>query len=171
MNKIILQLNRKNFGFGHIVDLDDVIKESQLFEMDIDDIVNDDNIVNKRLAEGEVILVFRNNKQNVDERYCYLKIQTKVGEDKKTKCLIINKIIIDDNLISKDLFCKIIHIILLKMNNEFNNRIIIGNKNISFRNKISECANEIGEYIYDLFNRYVGENCPMTSLEFDYYLK
>ena len=98
------------------------------------------------------------------EKYCYLKINTSIGLDNNTKCVIINQIIVDENIIDTRLFCKIIHILLQQINNEFNNRIIVGNKNICFKNNVLKYANEIGEYICDLFYGFTNHDC----LEYTY---
>ena len=55
------------------------------------------------------------------------------------------------------LFCKLIYILLQQINNEFNNRIIVGNKDLCFKNNVAQCADEVGNYIYDLLAQENGE--------------
>ena len=137
--------------------LKDIVENSHLFEMDAEDIILDENIKDKELQQNENILVFQRYINNKWERYCYLKISTSVGLDNKTKCVNIKQVIIDVNVIDNRLFCKLIYILLQQINNEFNNRIIVGNKDLCFKNNVVQCADEVGNYIYDLLAQENGE--------------
>ena len=137
--------------------LKDIVENSHLFEMDAEDIILDENIKDKELQQNENILVFQRYINNKWERYCYLKISTSVGLDNKTKCVNIKQVIIDVNVIDNRLFCKLIYILLQQISNEFNNRIIVGNKDLCFKNNVVQCADEVGNYIYDLLAQENGE--------------
>ena len=91
-----------------------------------------------------------------NERYCYIKYHTIVGGDGNTKLITIDGIIVDENLISYNLFAHIFAIFLRQEDNEHPNRIVVTNGyNERFRGRIVEVANDIANRICGLYNTFM----------------
>lgn len=149
-----MEIKRDNFRFNRIINPINVINDSCLFCMEQDD-MDKDAIVNCFvLEEGDTMLVFQNTVEPFQgERYCYIKINTRIGGDGHTKLITVDNIIVDNNLINRDLFSRIFTILLQQENNSYPNRIVVTNRlNECFRNRIDEVANEISNHICELYS-------------------
>ena len=81
---------------------------------------------------------------------------TIVGGDGNTKLITIDGIIVDENLISYNLFANIFTIFLRQEDNEHPNRIVVTNGyNERFRGRIVEVANDIANRICVLYNTFM----------------
>lgn len=161
-----MELKRENFRFNRRINLQEVINSSSLFYMDIEDINEDRVVCEEHLEDGESLIVFQNtDEQYENERYCYIKLNTLVGLDGNTKQIIVEKIIVDTNLIQTSLFDEIFRILLQQENNEFNNRIVLSDLfNESFRGRIDECVRELSNRVYILFTEYTSDYSPTYNI-------
>ena len=153
-----MEIKRDNFRFNRVVNPNDIINDSSLFSMSQEDI-DVDNIVNgERLEEGDDMIVFQNTVEpHQNERYCYIKINTRIGADGHTKLITVNKIIVDASLIGHNLFAHIFTILLRQENNEYPNRIVVDYINKRFGEIINITSNEIADYIYELYQNFTSE--------------
>lgn len=159
-----MEIHRRNFRFNRILNMERVVADSTLFYMDQVDINDDENVRGEHIGEREGIWVFKNKEEAYNrERYCYVKTTTHIGGDGHTKAIFVDKIITDGNLIINELFVCLFTILLQQEDNEYPNRIIIGNINKCFRRNITETAKEIGNYIYNLYNTYTSDLVPTYS--------
>ena len=102
-----MEIKRGNFRFNRIVNINEILNESALFSMNQDDIDNDAIVNGERLEEGDELIVFQNTVEPYqNERYCYIKFNTLVGNDGQTKQITINKIRVDRNMIHPNLLLK-----------------------------------------------------------------
>ena len=102
-----MEIKRGNFRFNRIVNVNEILNESALFSMNQDDIDNDAIVNGERLEEGDELIVFQNTVEPYqNERYCYIKFNTLVGNDGQTKQITINKIRVDRNMIHPNLLLK-----------------------------------------------------------------
>lgn len=109
--------------------------------------------------------ILNTDEQYENERYCYIKLNTLVGLDGNTKQIIVEKIIVDTNLIQTSLFDEIFRILLQQENNEFNNRIVLSDLfNESFRGRIDECVRELSNRVYILFTEYASDYNPTYNI-------
>ena len=160
-----MEIHRKNFRFNRILNVEEIIANSALFSMEQIDIDADEIVRGEHLEQEDTICVLMNNVEpHRGERYCYIKTSTHIGGDGQTKTITIDKIIIDGNLIDRNLFTHIITIILQQEDNEYPNRIIVGNRNKCFYRNTIETANEIGNYVYSLYITYTSDLISTYSI-------
>ena len=161
-----MDIYRRNFRFNRILNVEEVLTDSALFYMEQNDIDSDGIVKGEHLEQEDTVCVLMNNAEpHRGERYCYIKTRTQIGDDRHTKAISIDKIIIDGNLINQNLFVHIITIVLQQEDNEYPNRIIVGNINKCFHRNITETANEIGIYIYNLYNTYTSDLISIYSTQ------
>lgn len=155
-----MRIKRANFRFNQLVNVDDIIGHSNLLLMEQEDINVDNNVHDCILEDNANIMVLQNDiepHQNV--RYCYIKYHTIVGGYGNTKLITIDDIIVDENLISYNLFAHIFTIFLRQEDNEHPNRIVNTNGyNERFRGRIVEVANDIANRICGLYNTFINDN-------------
>lgn len=156
-----MEIKRDNFRFDRIVNSNDIINESSLFYMNQEDIDADIIVSGEQLGDNDTMVVFQNTVEpHQNERYCYIKFNTLVGGDGQTKQITINKIVVDRNLISPNLFSQIFIILLQQEDNEYRNRIVLTNRfNECYRGRIAEVANAAAIRICDLYT-YTSELRP-----------
>ena len=161
-----MEIKRGNFRFNRIVNINEILNESALFSMNQDDIDNDAIVNGERLEEGDELIVFQNTVEPYqNERYCYIKFNTLVGNDGRTKQITINKIIVDRNMIHPNLFSQIFTILLQQESSEHPNRIVITNRfNECFRGRIVEVAFAATNRICDLYG-YTSELNPTYIIQ------
>lgn len=153
-----MEIQHRNFRFNRIINVEEVVANSTLFYMEQTDIDADENIIGEHLKQENSICVLMNNAEShKGERYCYIKTSTYIAGDGHTKTITIDKIIIDRYLIDLKLFTRIITILLQQEDNEYSNRIVVGNMNKCFRRNVAETAKEVGDYIYKLYNAYTSD--------------
>ena len=155
-----MEIKRDNFRFNRLLNVDDIIGESNLFWMSQDDIDADGVVGGEQLEDGDSIIVFQNTVEpHQNERYCYIKFNTAIGADGHTKQITIDKIIVDNNLINQHLFIRIFNIFLQQEDNDYSNRIIVTNRyNKTFRGRIVETANEIANNVLELYSVFLAQN-------------
>lgn len=155
-----MRIKRANFRFNRIVNVDDIIGYSNLLLMEQGDIDVDNNVHDCILEDNASMMVLQNDVEPYqNERYCYIKYHTIVGGDGNTKLIIIDDIIVDENLISYNLFTHIFTILLRLEDNEYPNRIMVTNRyNERFHGRIVEVANDIANRIYGLYNTFINDN-------------
>lgn len=156
-----MEIKREKFRFNRIIKPNDIINESSLFLMSQEDIDADNNIKGYVLDEGSDMVVFQNSfEPHQNERYCYIKYHTFIGADGNTKKITVSDIIVDDNFINHDLFAHVFTILLSNEDNCYSNRIVVPNKyNERFGGRIDNVANEIADYICELFKGYTNGFC------------
>lgn len=145
-------IERRNFRFDHIVDIEGNMDNLHMFYMTNEDIQNDDIVREELLEENESLFVLKKIGEQTSDKYCYIKIKTLIGLDLETKMYIVEKIIIANNLINKNLFVRIFTIILQQNDDNFTNRINVANLDKSYHGNIDNIANEIAEYVTFLFS-------------------
>ena len=113
---------------------------------------NDAVVNDERLEDGDELIVFQNTVEPYqNERYCYIKFNTLVGNDGQTKQITINKIVVEKNLIHPNLFTQIFTILLQQEDNEHPNRIVITNRfNECYRDRIVEIARAAANRICEI---------------------
>ena len=155
-----MRIKRANFRFNRLVNVDDIIGHSNLLLMEQEDINVDNNVHDCILEDNANIVVLQNDiEPHQNERYCYIKYHTIVGGDGNTKLITIDDIIVDENLISYNLFAHIFTIFLRQEDNEHPNRIVVTNGyNERFRGRIVEVANDIANRICCLYNTFINDN-------------
>ena len=148
-----MEIKRGNFRFNRIVNVNEILNESTLFSMNQDDIDNDAIVNGERLEDGDELIVFQNTVEPYqNERYCYIKFNTLVGNDGQTKQITINKIIVDRNMIHPNLFTQIFTILLQQEDNECPNRIVITNRfNECYRGRIVEIARSAANRVCEIY--------------------
>lgn len=158
-------IERKNFRFDHIVDIEGNMDNLHIFYMTEEDIQNDDVVRDETLEENESLLVLKNIEGQTSDKYCYIKIKTLTGLNGVTRMFIVEKIIVDNNLINQNLFARMFTIILRQNYNNLTNRINVANLNRSFHGNIDNLANEIAEYVTSLFSYFTDSViCPSYSI-------
>ena len=162
-----MEIKRENFRFNRIVNPYDVIDDSALFSMTQEDIDSDAIVSGEKLEDGDDMIVFQNTVEpHQNERYCYIKINTRIGTDGLTRMITINKIIVDGGLIDRNLFAQIFTILLQQEDNEHPNRIVVTNGyNERFRGRIVEVANNIANRICGLYNTYTNANHQSYTIQ------
>lgn len=155
-----MEINRKNFGFNRILNVKEIIENSCVFDMEQADIDADRIIKGEHLEEMEGMSVLaKYGEPNEGEKYCYLKAGERIGDDGKTKVISIDKIIIDECLIDKSLFAHIFTVFLQQEDNEYANRIIVGNRiDQCFHLNIAETASVIAKYLFELYTNYTSDH-------------
>ena len=153
-----MEIIREKFRFNRVVNLSEVINNSSLFLMYQEDI-DADNIVNgERLEDGDDMIVYQNTVEpHQNERYCYIKINTRVDTDGLTRMITINKIIVDSGLIDHNMLAQIFTILLQQEDNVHPNRIIVTNNNVRFHGRIVEVANDMANRICGLYNAFTND--------------
>lgn len=152
---------RKHLVSNRLVNLSDVLKESVLFEMDIEDINKDDVVCGEQLNENNSLYVFQNNEPNhLGERYCYINVLNHIGGDGETKAIEIEKIITDSELIDVSLFETIFKIMFQQESGTSTNRIIIGKYNERYPLNPKETATKIAEYLFSCYNEFTTDEYP-----------
>lgn len=161
-----MEIKRGNFRFNRIVNTNEILNESSLFFMYQDDIDNDVIVNGERLEDGDELVVFQNTVEPYqNERYCYIKFNTHVGNDGLTKQITINKIIVDRNMTYPNLFTQIFTILLQQEDNECPNRIAITNRfNECYRGRIVEIARSAANRICELYT-YTSELNPTYIIQ------
>lgn len=154
-----MEIKRDNFRFNRVVEISDIIDKSHLLLMEQTDIDDDNNVHDCTLADGDTMIVLQNGIEPYqDERYCYVKYHTIVGGDGNTKLMVVEKIIIDENLINHDLFAHVFTILLRQEDSEYTNRIMVTNGyNERFHGKVDEVANDIANRICGLYNTFTDD--------------
>lgn len=149
-----MEIKRDNFRFNRLLNVNDIIGESNLFWMSQEDIDADGVVGGEQLEDGDSMIVFQNiTEPHQGERYCYLKTNTVIGDDGHTKKITITKIITDSNLIRPNLFFNIFRILLQQENNEYRNRIVLTSRiNECFKNRIVDIANAISNRVCELYS-------------------
>ena len=153
-----MEIIRENFRFNRVVNLSDVINNSSLFSMYQEDI-DADNIVNGEwLEDGDDMIVYQNTVEpHQNERYCYIKTNTRVGTDGLTRMITINKIIVDGGIIDHNMLAQIFTILLQQEDNVHPNRIMVTNNNVRFHGRIVEVANDMANRICELYNAFTND--------------
>lgn len=154
-----MTIKRDNFRFKRIVNVDDILNESHLLLMEQADIDVDNKVCGHTLKDGDTMMVLQNGiEPHQNERYCYIKYHTFVGTDGNTKLITVENIIVDENLITHNLFTYIFTILLRQEDNEHPNRIVVTNGyNVRFRGRIVEIANDIANRICGLYKTFTNE--------------
>ena len=162
-----MEITRKNFQFNRIIDIPAIINNLHVFYMEQTDINSDNNVHGELLEDGESFFVLQNIEEQVNNRYCYIKIKEKLGLDGITKAYIVKKIIIDNNVIEEELFNRMFTILLQQHDNTLTNRIIVPNRiNHRFHNIIPNIANKISTYITWLYSTYTAPLvCPSYEVD------
>ncbi len=155
-----MKIERANFRFNRIVNVDDIINQSNLLWMNQDDINADNNVHDYILEDNASMMVLQNSVEpHQNERYCYIKYHTIIGGDGNTKLITIDDIIVDENLISYNLFTLIFKIFLRQEDNAHPNRIVVTNGyNERFRGRVVEVANDIANRISGLYDTFINDN-------------
>lgn len=145
------------------ISANDIIDSIALFYMEDTDVANDENLTSETILENETIYLLQNIDlpSNVIEKYCYVKTRTIIGQDGNTKVTLVEKIIIDSNLIEINLLKLLFKLLLQPMINKYPNRIVGGIMN-RLVSPIDNCAEQLAEYTFNLFNEY-------TSATIKYY--
>ena len=150
-----MEIVRRNFRFNGIMDITSIVNKLYVFYMEQVDIDVDDNVRGEILEENESLLVLLNVDVQTQNKYCYIKIKKEIGLDNETKAITVKKIIVDNNLIEKELFKHMFTILLQQNDDNFTNRIIVPrNINIRFHNNIHYVADEISTYVTWLYSTY-----------------
>ena len=162
-----MEITRKNFQFNRIIDIPAIINDLHVFYMEQADINRDNNVHGELLEDGESFFVLQNIEEQVNNRYCYIKIKEELGQDGITKAYTVKKIIIDNNVIEEELFNRMFTILLQQHDNTLTNRIIVPNRiNQRFHNNIPNIANEISTYITWLYSTYTAPLiCPSYEVD------
>lgn len=156
-----MDIIRKHLVSNRLVNLSDVLKESVLFEMDIEDINNDGVVGGEQLNENNSLYVFQNNEPNhLDERYCYIKVLNHIGGDGETKAIEVEKIITDSELLDVSLFETILKILFQQESGTLTNRIIIGKYNERYPLNPKETATKIAEYLFNCYTEFTTDEYP-----------
>lgn len=150
-----LEIRRENFGFNRTISVDDIIRTSCVYNMRKVHI-DADKIVNGEILDNDERLLVYKNDYPWDEEYCYIKTKTEIMGDGHAKLVTIKKIIIDEHLIDEVLFTEIFTILLQQEDNEYQNRIKIGNKEpIPFHGDcLKTSAHSIARYVCELFHEF-----------------
>lgn len=156
-----MDIVRKHLVSNKLVNLSDVLKESVLFEMSIEDINNDEIVCGEQLTESNSLYVFQNNEPNhPNERYCYIKVLNHIGGDGETKAIEVEKIITDSELIDVSLFETIFKMMFQQESETLTNRIIIGKYNERYTLNPKETATKIAEYLFGCYNEFTTDEYP-----------
>lgn len=138
------------------ISINDIIDGLSLFYMEDVDVVNDKNLTNETILENENICSLQSRESNTCERYCYVKMKTVIGQDGNTNAILVEKIILDSNLIEFNLLKYLFRLLLRPIINEYPNRIVAGRIN-RLVSPIANCAEELADYTFNLFNEYTSE--------------
>ena len=160
-----MEIVRSNFRFNRIIDIDEIMNDSRLFAIPQEDIVEDEFVRNENIGDGEAWLVLQNNSDVFfGERYCYVKTYTSLGGDNQTKLINVDKVILDGSLINRELINLFFTILLQQEDNEFPNRIKVGNiVNCRFHDDIQRVSSEIANYVIRLFNEFTSNHIPIYN--------
>lgn len=165
-----MELIRKNFRFSTIVNIDDIIGNSSLLLMSNEDIDNDPNVKGVVLGERQEMLALQKiwEYEGTPQRYCYVQKRIDIGGDGITKAITIEKIIIDNTLISTSLLIYIFAILLQQEDNGIAaNRIRVPVRIDSrFHDNIDNVACHIGVYLKSLFDNFTSPECSNYTINF-----
>ena len=161
-----MEIVRKKLVQNRLVNVNDIIEQSELVHLTTDDIAEDHIVSSEVLDATDFFLVFQNNVSDYEgERYCYLKIRTHVGGDETTKAYEIKKVITDINLVDIFLFERIFRILFLRKSDPLTaNRIVVGKYNERFSCNSEDLACKIAKYIFGCYNTYTSEDCPTYTI-------
>ncbi len=151
-----MEIKRENFRFNRIVNVDDILDKTNLLMMTQEDIDADTIVHNFILEDNDNMVVLQNDTEpHQEERYCYIKFHTLIGDDGNTKLITIDNIIVDENLIDYNLFRLIFIILLQQEDSTYPNRIqVTQSYNERFHGRINEVANNIANRIVGLYNKW-----------------
>lgn len=135
------------------ISINDIIDGLSLFYMEDVDVVNDKNLTNETILENGSICSLQSRESNMCERYCYVKMKTITGQDENTKAILVEKIILDSNLIEINLLKYLFRLLLRPIINEYPNRIVAGRIN-ELVSPVDYRAEQLAEYTFNLFNEY-----------------
>lgn len=161
-----MEIERANFRFNRIINVNDIVNASNLLYMKQTDIDNDENVRGYALGVGDTMVTFQNDSEHRhNERYCYIIFNTLIGEDGATKLLSVKNVIVDEHLIDFTLFACIFTILLRQEDNEYPNRIVVTNVyNERFHGRIEEVANNIANRIFTLYTTFTGQCCKKNVI-------
>ena len=122
--------------------------------VDITDVLDDyqfNFLKSLNIAKDNEVKAVERVSDKVVEVYCFFMYKILPGEDGETKAFVIEKIIIDNKVISEDFF-KWVFEVVFNQKYGFYDRMIIGKMNIRLEYNIEKNIKDVSSYLYNISN-------------------